>query len=362
MKFGFIIAFILGLFLVSGNVFAFEVPSPTGHVTDTSGKLSGSDVAALDSKLRNIEKTTQNEIAVLVVSSLDGDSIEDAAHEVFKSWKIGKAGLDNGVLLMIAVKDRKTRIQTGKGVEGDLTDIQTQDILVSLKPYLRNGNFAGACNVAVDKINATLETRKGQKADPGKGAQFNKPLPADPDIASSHPSSSSGCSFAMYEIGASFGLGIFFLLALMTYIIRSRRRMNDRIFAYQKDVSNAKMIPAPLFIPPVQLEAPAPSYVVQGPKVTLRNSVLPEPPDSEPTQPSIQRSTIASIFPRGHSYTYLDLDSDSDVTPDSENSSFGGGDTNGGGSSMSWDDASSNDNDVESSNDSDDSDGSSGEW
>lgn len=204
-----LIALIIGAFLFFGfNAFAaFTVPSPTGFVTDTTGKLSDSQKIALEAKLRGIETDSHNEIAVLIVPSLGGESIEDATQEVFNSWKVGKAGLDNGVLLVIAVGDRKDRIQTGKGVEGDLTDLQSHNILNSLRPYLRSNDIAGAASSAVDQINSTLESRKAQKADPGKGATFNAPVPQ----ADTATHSNGGCQAA--PVGG-LGFGWLFMIGV----------------------------------------------------------------------------------------------------------------------------------------------------
>jgi uncharacterized protein len=116
--------------LLSGSAAAgFSPPQMSDAVTDTAGKLSAADDRALEERITAYRNRTGNEIAVLVIGSLEGKSIEDVAYETFNAWGIGKKGLDNGVLLVIAPTERKTRIETGKGVGDRLTDIDCAIIL-----------------------------------------------------------------------------------------------------------------------------------------------------------------------------------------------------------------------------------------
>ena len=109
--------------------FAFTVPEkPTGFVQDYAGMLTTEQVTSLETKLENFEKSSTNEIAVVTIKSLDGDTIENVAQEIFTKWGIGKTDKNNGALLLISLEDRKTRIHTGYGVEGDLTDLGTSYI------------------------------------------------------------------------------------------------------------------------------------------------------------------------------------------------------------------------------------------
>jgi len=105
---------------------AFAAPSPAraaayvpppidGHVTDRAGKLSASEKADLEQRLEGVNRATSAEIAVLILPSLDGQTIEDVAYGTFNGWQLGKKGKDNGVLLVIAVQEHRVRIETGKG-------------------------------------------------------------------------------------------------------------------------------------------------------------------------------------------------------------------------------------------------------
>ena len=136
------------------SLLAFTIPAkPSTYVNDYAGMLSPDQVATLETKLENYEKQTTNEIAVVTIPSLDGDVIENVAQDIFTKWGIGKKDKDNGVLLLISFADRKTRIQTGYGVEGDLTDIATSYIQSDIvTPAFRAGDYYVGVDGAVDKI------------------------------------------------------------------------------------------------------------------------------------------------------------------------------------------------------------------
>jgi hypothetical protein len=89
---------------------AFVPPPIQGHITDTAGKLAPAERRRLDAKLEAVRVATGNEIAVFVVPSLGGETMEDVAFTTFNAWKIGQKGADNGVLLVIAPTGRKIRI------------------------------------------------------------------------------------------------------------------------------------------------------------------------------------------------------------------------------------------------------------
>lgn len=226
--------------LIAGNVFAFDVPAPKGFVTDTMGILQPGQVKSLSSKISALKASTQNEIGVLVIPSVGDDNIEDITHQTFKAWKIGAAGLDNGVLIVLAINSHKMRIQTGKGVEGDLPDILCSDIQNKMKPFLRTNDVAGALNVAIDNISAKLESRKGQKADDaGAGAQFNKPLPVAPSESATSSSTTpaprpASCDAGGAGLPSGDGVMVFFLMLVAGVVFgffwsRSKRQERERL-------------------------------------------------------------------------------------------------------------------------------------
>lgn len=151
---------LLALFLVllPTLAFAFDVPArPVGFLQDYASILTSEQQKTLETKLEAYEKSSTNEISVVTIPSLDGDVIENVAQDIFTKWGIGKKDKNNGVLLLISLPDRKTRIHTGYGLEGELTDLGTsyiqQDVIT---PAFRDGDYYAGINGAVDKMITAL--------------------------------------------------------------------------------------------------------------------------------------------------------------------------------------------------------------
>ncbi len=147
------------LFLVLPSAARAELTPPPvqGYVTDTAGKLSPDEVRALDDKLAAYRRCAGDQIAVLVARSLEGSTIEDVGYRTATAWKLGEAGKDNGVLLVLAPSERKVRIEVGKGLEGQLTDLQSNDVLREhVSPNLRKDDFFAAIDEGTSAIGAAL--------------------------------------------------------------------------------------------------------------------------------------------------------------------------------------------------------------
>ncbi len=145
---------------IAPRALAYAPPPMTAHVTDTAHKLTESERLEIDKKLEDYRLRTTNEIAVFIPASLDGETIEDVAIATGRAWQLGVKGKDNGVLLVIAPVERKARIEVGRGVEGDLTDIQSNDIIrTKIKPALAPGreNYRAAVDGATDAIISALD-------------------------------------------------------------------------------------------------------------------------------------------------------------------------------------------------------------
>ena len=131
---------------------------PRGYVNDFAGMLQPQERVQLEQKIASFASSTSNEIAVVTIKSLDGDTIENYAVRLFADWKIGKTKKDNGVLLLIARDDRKMRIEVGYGLEGALTDIQSNDIIANdLAPNFKAGNYYAGVDAAVRDIMAATQ-------------------------------------------------------------------------------------------------------------------------------------------------------------------------------------------------------------
>ncbi len=130
-----------------------------GWVTDQAQVLSVEQKQTLTDSIATYEQQTGNEIAVLILKSLNGVPIENIAVETFKTNGIGKKGKDNGVLLLVALDDKKARIEVGYGLEGDLTDLESSIILRdSIFPYFKEGKYSEGIFSGVAAIQQAIGT------------------------------------------------------------------------------------------------------------------------------------------------------------------------------------------------------------
>jgi len=157
------------------RVFAVNIPAPTGHVNDFAGVLSATEKQSLEETLVAYKESSKNEIAVVLIRTLDGDTVEDVAVRTFKEWKIGDKEKDNGVLFLAAIEDRKMRIEVGYGAEPFLTDGEAGQILRdSVTPAFREGKYGVGVRSAV----AAIEKELSQPAqEPGESVPASKSFP-----------------------------------------------------------------------------------------------------------------------------------------------------------------------------------------
>lgn len=140
--------------LIALQCFAYyDLGKPIGHVNDFANVINDEQQQKLETKLSEFTKNSSNEISIVTIKSLDGDTIEDFAVQLFKNWGIGKKERDNGVLILAAIDDKKMRIEVGYGLEGALTDAQSFWIINQImKPAFRFENYYQGFDNAVDKI------------------------------------------------------------------------------------------------------------------------------------------------------------------------------------------------------------------
>lgn len=139
--------------------FAYTLPgTPSGFVNDFTNTFSVDQKTALESKLKTFAAESSNEISVALIPNLGGDTIENFAVSLFKDWGIGKNKNDNGVLILVAKDDRQMRIEVGYGLEGALTDSQSNQIIANiLRPAFRINDFYGGLNAATDAVVAATK-------------------------------------------------------------------------------------------------------------------------------------------------------------------------------------------------------------
>ena len=139
------------------------------RVVDNAEILKPATRTAVNEKLKAHEQKTSDQIAVLTIPTIGDDSIEQFSTQVFESWKLGQKGKDNGVLLVIAPKDRKLRIEVGYGLEGTLTDVASSRIIRNvITPAFKAGDFDKGVSDGVDAIIGQLEGTLGRREARGR--------------------------------------------------------------------------------------------------------------------------------------------------------------------------------------------------
>ncbi len=139
-----------------------QFPSPTGHVNDLAGVVDEATRTRLETLLTRFENQTGAQLAVVTIKSLEGEPIEEYANALYRAWGIGaKSGekKDQGALLVIAIEDRRTRLEVGYGLEGDLPDGLAGELIRRMRPFLREGDHSQAVWVGMRSIVDTLAER-----------------------------------------------------------------------------------------------------------------------------------------------------------------------------------------------------------
>lgn len=129
------------------------VPALTAPVTDLANLLPAADESRLNTRLLAFSQEKGSQIAVLIVPSTQPEDIFSYSFRVADTWKLGRKGVDDGVLLVIAVQDRKTHLQVGYGLEGAIPDARAKQILQDIiRPRFQAGDFPGGVNAGVDAV------------------------------------------------------------------------------------------------------------------------------------------------------------------------------------------------------------------
>ncbi|MCE2917279.1 MAG: TPM domain-containing protein [Rubrivivax sp.] len=146
------------------------VPALSGRVIDTTATLSGPDAAALEAKLAAFEQQAGAQLVVLIVASTAPEDIASYAQRVADAWKIGRREVGDGLLVVLAMQDRKTRIEVAKSLEGAVPDLAARLILQDvLRPALRQGDVAGGLDATVDRLSERIRGEALPLPEPSAG-------------------------------------------------------------------------------------------------------------------------------------------------------------------------------------------------
>jgi uncharacterized protein len=147
----------LVLAIVGSAIAQPKFPSLTGRIVDEAALLSADDKRALEQDLKALEERSTDQLVVYTTRSLQGYPIEDFGYRLGRFWQIGQQGKNNGVILIVAPSDRKVRIEVGRGLEPQLTDLMTKLIIENaILPAFRRNDFAGGIKAGVRDIRDVL--------------------------------------------------------------------------------------------------------------------------------------------------------------------------------------------------------------
>ncbi len=194
-----------------GNLSAGDdtsVPYLSGRVVDQAEVMSADARGRIAAMLESHERMTGNQIVVLTVTGIGGESIEDFATRVFESWKLGSRQRDDGVLIVVAPQEHRMRIEVGYGLEGTLTDVAADRIIRNLMtPRFREGNYDVGIEAGATAVIQVLEG----KVSPNAAASWD----SAPRPASAMPAKGLPMSIGMRIL---VGLFVFGIIGLFTFI------------------------------------------------------------------------------------------------------------------------------------------------
>lgn len=294
---------LLLILLLPFTAFAeFKVPNTPNPVNDYANVLTRQGKESIAHNIVAFKTETGVQIGALIVPTLDGTSIEDASIAVAKNWKLGSKEKDDGVLVMLSVKEHKMRIEVGSGLEPILTDLKSRRILDGVKSYLRSGNYDDALLHIVSDVRSTIQNHVAE--------------------ISTKPKKAESSDFGGF-------VALLFSLALAAYVIRKiyKTKKEDRERWQRLDQQSRN----------IRMRLNAAGGKLADKKDTKKSKIKKSvaPAKSRPKSSSTKRDSNTYVYASSNNYS--SSDSSSSSSSDSGSSwSGGGGDFSGGGSSSDW--------------------------
>ena len=168
-------AFVVAAFCAAAAAFALEVPpAPREYLTDFAGVIGRQQQTTIDARLEGLERQTGHQVIAALFPSLDGEPLEDFTLRCAERWKVGRKGLDDGIIFFAFVRDRRMRLEVGYGLEEKVPDAMASRLLNDVvKPSFAAGDFGGgvlALAGALEKIfrgEAPPQPPRGKRTSPG---------------------------------------------------------------------------------------------------------------------------------------------------------------------------------------------------
>ena len=219
---------LLGLLMVFLFLSAFTAPEkPEYGIYDPDHYLTEETIRLIRGLNKvNSQKAEKFQMGVYVVKSLDGETIETVANETARAWKIGYSGDNHGALVVVAVKDRKSRIETSNNVASNITDYQTHRFLTTARPYFQKGDYNNGVLSIVNNLNYIFYSGSSTISSSSKSSYdyaINSSRLRELDKYASESSSSRRHRKSSSSDGVlGFGVLIYFIVMIIVFIFGGR--------------------------------------------------------------------------------------------------------------------------------------------
>src|SRR6516162_8706408 len=151
---------LVALWACAAGAVDWKTLKPQGYVSDYAGVVDAASRARLETYLGAVESSTGAQIALVVVPSLEGEPIEDVANTIYRAWGVGQKGKNEGILLLLAINDRRSRLEVGYGLEPILPDGLAGSVLREMRPALRQQRYGEAMMAGAETIGNTIAEAK----------------------------------------------------------------------------------------------------------------------------------------------------------------------------------------------------------
>jgi uncharacterized protein len=158
-----ILRIVLAVWLCAATLSGIDIArlEPQGYVSDFAGVVDAAAKQDLGQYCRRVEDATGVQMAFVTLTSLEGQPLEEFANDLFRRWGIGKKGKDEGLLLLLVVRDHRSRLEVGRGLEPIITDGTAGSLLREMRPALRQNQFGTALGTAAHSLGQRIAAAKG---------------------------------------------------------------------------------------------------------------------------------------------------------------------------------------------------------
>ena len=195
---------------------------PQGYVSDFANVIDADSRARLEAYCGQVERSTGVQIALVTVPSLDDAPIEDFANTLFRKWGVGKKGKDEGLMLLLAIKDRKDRIEVGYGLEPNLPDGFVGGVLREERPFLAKGQYGQGLLAAADEMGSRIAASKNVVLDTSVRPQ--RTAAPEPNVSIPWPLVVVGILVLLFLLRSGGGGGGFLAGMILSNLIGGGRR------------------------------------------------------------------------------------------------------------------------------------------